>query len=302
MRLHGSITALATPFTLDGHVDFSAWTRLIEAQITAGTQAVVVAGSTGEAAALDETEYAELLRAAVACVAGRVPVLAGTGLSATGKTVRLSRDARALGADAVLVVTPPYVRPTQEGLRRHYLEVAEHGDAPVVLYNVPARTGSDLLPATVAQLASHPRIVAIKEARADAERMQALLGLRDDGFAVLSGDDTTACRALLAGADGVISVASNVVPARFRDLVDAAREARAAEAQALDVELQPVFALLGVEPNPVPLKALLAALGACDDMLRLPLLPLSQPHRAELASQVARVRALESRSRRPLAA
>ena len=300
MRPHGSITALATPFTLDGGVDFAAWEGLLARQIAGGTQAVVVAGSTGEAAALSDEEYVELLRAAVRYVAGRVPVIAGTGLSNTAKTVALCRLARSHGADAALVVTPPYVRATQEGLRRHYLEVADHGGLPVLLYNVPGRTGCDLQPETVAQLASHPNIVAIKEAVADAARMQALLALKSPQFAVLSGDDPTATRALRAGADGVISVASNAIPAAFRQLVDLGRAARADEAERLDAELQPVFAFLGIEPNPIPVKALLAELGLCRDALRLPLLPLSQ--RASLAAMAAQVRALESRYQSPLAA
>lgn len=302
MRLHGSITALATPFGADGEVDYGAWNRLLDRQLDGGTQALVVAGSTGEAPALEESEYVRLLASAVELVDGRVPVLAGAGLSNTARTVRLCRLAREHGADAALVVTPPYVRPTQEGLRRHYVEVAEQGGLPVVLYNVPARTGCDLLPETVAALAAHPAIVGIKEARAEPDRMQALLPLRGEAFALLSGDDPTACRALLAGADGVISVASNVAPASFRRLVDLARSAQADDARALDAELQPLYALLGVEPNPIPVKAVLAALGQCHDALRLPLLPLSQAHAEALRDGVARIRALESRHQPRLAA
>jgi 4-hydroxy-tetrahydrodipicolinate synthase len=199
-------------------------------------------------------------------------------------------------------VTPPYVRPTQEGLRRHYLDVAERGSLPLVLYNVPARTGCDLLPDTVAQLAPHPSIVGIKEARAEPERMQALLVLKRETFAVLSGDDPTACRAVCAGADGVISVASNAIPASFRALVDLASSNRGDAARVLDAELQPLFDLLGVEPNPIPVKAMLAALGVCHDVLRLPLLPLSSGHRTALESCIVQVRALESRHQSRLAA
>lgn len=300
MRPHGSITALATPFATNGDVDFDAWSALLARQLEAGTQAVVVAGSTGEAAALNDAEYVALLTAAVRIVAGRAPVIAGTGLSSTAKTVAQCRIAEAAGADAALVVTPPYVRPTQEGLRRHYLDVADHGGLPVLLYNVPGRTGCDLLPETVAQLAPHPGIVAIKEARPDAERMQALLALRSAGFAILSGDDPTACAAMLAGADGVISVASNVVPASFRRLAELARAARRDDAVALDTELQPVYALLGIEPNPIPVKAVLSELGLCRDVLRLPLLPLVQ--RSALAATTSLVRTLESRSQSALAA
>ena len=302
MRLHGSITALATPFGADGEVDYSAWNRLLERQLAAGTQALVVAGSTGEAPALDDAEYARLLETAASLANGRVPVLAGTGLSNTAKTVRQCRFAQEHGADVALVVTPPYVRPTQDGLRRHYLDVAERGGLPVVLYNVPGRTGSDLLPETVRVLASHPGIVAIKEARAEPERMEALLALRSDAFAVLSGDDPTACRALLAGADGVISVASNALPASFRHLVDLARAAQADEARRLDLELQPIWQLLGIEPNPTPVKAVLAALGLCEEALRLPLLPLSAAHTVALQEVVAKTRALETRHQPRLAA
>ena len=296
MHLSGSITALATPFTasgdLVGDLDLQAWERLLQSQIDAGTQGTVVAGSTGEANALGDDEYETLLRRAVALVAGRIPVLAGTGLSNTAKTIELTRRAAACGADAALVVTPPYVRPTQAGLVAHYRAVADDGALPVVLYNVPGRTGCDLLPATVAQLASHPRIVAIKEARAEPERMAELLGLRSPGFAILSGDDPTAARAMLAGADGVISVASNALPAAMRRLCDLARAGRRAEAEALDAELQPIFDFLGIEPNPIPVKAILARQGYGHG-LRLPLTVLSAAHAAAADAIAARIAELE---------
>ncbi|NUS60614.1 MAG: 4-hydroxy-tetrahydrodipicolinate synthase, partial [Lysobacter sp.] len=208
MRPTGSITALATPFTASGELDLDAWRRLLDLQLAGGTQAVVVAGSTGEAAALYDVEYDALLRSAVEHIAGRIPVIAGTGQSNTAKTIECTRRAKALGADAALVVTPPYVRPTQAGLIAHYNAVADDNALPIILYNVPGRTGCDMLPETVAALAGHERIVALKEARSDAERMDALIPLRTASFAILSGDDPTACRAMLAGADGVISVAS----------------------------------------------------------------------------------------------
>ena len=291
MRLTGSITALATPFTTDGELDLDAWRRLIDAQLEAGTQGLVVAGSTGEAAALFDVEFDALLRTAVQQVAGRVPVLAGTGLSNTVKTIEQTRRAAVLGADAALVVTPPYVRPTQDGLVAHFRAVANDGALPVVLYNVPGRTGCDLLPDTVAALAGHPRIIAIKEARNEPERMAALLPLADTGFAVLSGDDPTACRALLAGADGVVSVASNIVPTAFRMLCDLARKGDD-DAGQLDARLQPVFEFLGVEPNPIPVKAILAIRGVGHG-LRLPLLPLSAAHRDAAAHVAATADALE---------
>lgn len=291
MRLSGSITALATPFTAVGELDLDAWRRLLQLQLDGGTQAIVVAGSTGEAASLYDVEFDTLLRSAVELVAGRIPVIAGTGLSSTAKTVEQSRRAGALGADAALVVTPPYVRPTQAGLEAHYRAIADDGALPVVLYNVPGRTGCDLSPATGAMLAAHPRIVGVKEARSDPERMQAWLPLRGDGFAVLSGDDPTAARAMLAGADGTISVASNVAPSAFRRLCDLARAGEAEQAAALDAALRPLYEFLAVEPNPIPVKALLSRQGIGRG-LRLPLTPLSAEHVAEADSIADALRAL----------
>ena len=285
MRLSGSITALATPFTAAGELDLDAWRSLLQAQRDGGTRAVVVAGSTGEAAALFDAEYDTLLRAAVEELGGQLPVLAGTGLSSTARTIEQTRRAAALGADAALVVTPPYVRPTQSGLAAHFRAVADDGALPVILYNVPGRTGCDLLPETVAGLAGHERIAGIKEARNEPERMQALLPLRGDGFSVLSGDDPTAVRAMLAGADGVVSVASNVVPASFRRLCDLARGGEEAAARELDGRLRGLYDFLGIESNPIPLKALLARRGFGHG-LRLPLTTLSPEH-AALAERMA---------------
>ena len=300
MRLSGSITALATPFTASGEIDLDAWRRLLQAQLDGGIQAIVVAGSTGEAAALYDAEYDAILRSAVEQVGGRIPVLAGTGHSNTAKTIEQTRRAATAGADAALVVTPPYVRPTQAGLEAHYRAIADDGALPVVMYNVPGRTSCDLLPDTVAGLIAHERIVGIKEARNDAERMSAWLALRSDGFAVLSGDDPSACRAILAGADGVISVASNVLPRSFRRLCDLARAGDAA-AQDWDARMHAIYDFLGVEPNPIPLKALLQRLGIGHG-LRLPLLPLSPAHAGVAEHHVATILDLENACRDSLAA
>lgn len=292
MRLTGSITALATPFGVDGGLDPDAWHRLIALQLEAGTQGLVVAGSTGEAAALLDAEFDLLVRSAVEQVAGRVPVLVGTGMSNTGKTIEATRRAAAMGADAALVVTPPYVRPTPDGLVAHYRAVADDGALPVVLYNVPGRTGTDMQPAVVEVLAAHPRITGIKEADSSPARMEALLALRSAHFTVLSGDDPTACRALLAGADGVVSVASNVAPRSFRTLCDLARAGDADSARALDADLAELNAFLGVEPNPIPVKAILARQGLGHG-LRLPLLPLSAAHHARANAVADAVASLE---------
>jgi 4-hydroxy-tetrahydrodipicolinate synthase len=301
LRLTGSITALATPFTASGELDLDAWLRLLDDQLACGTQAVVVAGSTGEAAALFDIEYSALLRSAVEHIAGRIPVLAGTGQSNTAKTIEATRVAKALGADAALVVTPPYVRPTQAGLLAHYTALADDGALPIVLYNVPGRTGCDMLPETVERLATHERIVALKEARSEAERMDALLPLRSANFTVLSGDDPTACRAMLAGADGVVSVASNVLPCAFRQLCDLARGGDRAAAEALDARLLAINDFLGVEPNPIPVKALLAHAGIGHG-LRLPLLPLSAKYASRVPAIAADILAIETQLRDSVAA
>lgn len=283
MNIRGSICALATPFAADGALDLDAFGRLLDHQLAGGTQALVVAGSTGEAHMLEHTEFDHLLAFALERVAGRVPVIAGTGEAGTAKTVAMTRRARALGADAALVVTPYYVRPTQEGLRRHFLEVAEHGDLPLVLYNVPSRTGCDLLPATVAGLRQHPAIIGIKEARGDRERIAALVELVTPDFVYLSGDDGSASEAMLAGAAGTVSVVANLVPRAFRALCDAATAGDQAVAARQHAALEPLLQALNCAPNPIPVKAGLAALGLGLALPRLPLVELNEgPERARL--------------------
>ncbi|HEV2622052.1 MAG TPA: 4-hydroxy-tetrahydrodipicolinate synthase [Frateuria sp.] len=283
MDIRGSICALATPFGDDGSLDLPSFGRLLDHQLAGGTQAVVVAGSTGEAHMLEQDEFERLLAFAVERVAGRVPVIAGTGEAGTARTVAQTRRAAALGADAALVVAPYYVRPTQEGLRRHFLEVAEHGGLPVILYNVPTRTACDLLPDTVRPLRDHPAIVGIKEAVATGERIHALAELARADFVYLSGDDGTAGKAMLAGAAGTVSVVANLVPQAFRALCDAAtsgdREATARAHERLD----PLVQALNCVPNPIAVKAMLPALRLGSAQLRLPLLELADgPDRARL--------------------
>lgn len=285
LEITGSLCALATPFNADGVLDLAAVARLLDHQLEGGTQGIVVAGSTGEAHMLEESEYEQLLSFVVEHVDGRVPVIAGTGEAATSKTIALTRSARAWGADAALVVTPYYVRPTQEGLRRHFLEVAEHGDLPVLLYNVPTRTGCDLHPQIVAELREDPRIIGIKEANSDIERIRAIAQLARPGFVFLSGDDASAAEAMLHGATGVISVANNLVPAAFRALCDTARSGDRIKATAQMQSLKPLLEALNCAPNPIAVKAGLAELGLCESTVRLPLLELaSGPARTHLRS------------------
>lgn len=283
MNICGSICALATPFMADGALDLRSFGRLLDHQLEGGTQALVVAGSTGEAHMLEHDEFDRLLAFAVERVAGRVPVIAGTGEAGTAKTVALTRRARALGADAALVVVPFYVRPTQEGLRRHFLEVAEHGGLPVLLYNVPGRTGCDLLPSTVAALRDHPAIIGIKEARNDRERILATAELVSANFVYLSGDDATAGEAMLAGAAGTISVVANLVPQAFRALCDAATGGDRAATQRRHAEIEPLLQALDCTSNPIAVKAGLASLGLGLALPRLPLVELADgPDRQRL--------------------
>jgi 4-hydroxy-tetrahydrodipicolinate synthase len=283
LNIRGSICALATPFTADGALDLDAFGRLLDHQLVGGTQALVVAGSTGEAHMLEHDEFDRLLAFALERVAGRVPVIAGTGEAGTAKTVALTRRAKALGADAALVVTPYYVRPTQEGLRRHFLEVAEHGGLPVLLYNVPTRTGCDLLPPTVAALREHPAIVGIKEARGDRERITALAELVREDFVYLSGDDGSAGAAMLAGAAGTVSVVANLVPQAFRALCDAAVAGDRVATARCHAALEPLLQALNCAPNPIAVKAGLPLLGLGLALPRLPLVELNDgPDRARL--------------------
>ncbi len=283
MNIRGSICALVTPFAANGALDLAAFGRLLDYQIGGGTQALVVAGSTGEAHMLEHHEFDRLLAFALEHVGGRVPVIAGTGEAGTAKTVALTRRAQALGADAALVVTPYYVRPTQEGLFRHFTAVADEGGLPVILYNVPGRTGCDLLPDTVARLREHPAIIGIKEARGDHERISALAELVRADFVYLSGDDGSAGEAMLVGAAGTVSVVANLVPQAFRALCDAATGGDQAATGRCHAALEPLLRALDCAPNPIAVKAGMPALGLGLGLPRLPLVELNDgPDRARL--------------------
>ncbi|MBK6436431.1 MAG: 4-hydroxy-tetrahydrodipicolinate synthase [Rhodanobacteraceae bacterium] len=281
MQLHGSICALVTPFDACEQLDLHALDRLLDWHLASGTHGLVLAGSTGEAALLDDDEYRLLIAHSVLRMAGRMPIIAGIGSPSTRKTLDYARIAAEAGADAVLAVTPYYVRPTQHGLIAHYLHLAVESVLPIILYNVPGRTGCDLLPNTVAALAAHPNIIGIKEASAEPERMAALLMLQSANFAVLSGDDPTALHAMNAGAKGTISVAANVAPRAFALMCESALSAHPATHMAaveLNTKLRGLYAVLGLESNPIPAKWALHRLGHIDAIHRLPLTPLSAQH------------------------
>ncbi|CAN5319346.1 4-hydroxy-tetrahydrodipicolinate synthase [soil metagenome] len=283
-HLRGSQVALVTPMHSDGAIDQDGFARLIDWHADRGTTAVVVAGTTGESPTLTTAEKLGLFRRAVSEARGRLPIIAGTGSSSTAATVDLTRQAADTGVDAVLVVTPSYNRPTQEGLFCHFSAVADASAVPVLLYNVPGRTGCDLLPATVARLAAHPRIVGIKEATGGVARPREIRQLCDEEFLILSGDDPTACEMLLDGGDGVISVTANIAPAVMREMCEAALRADRAGACAADARLRELHSALFVEANPMPVKWALARLGLIQNGIRLPLTPLDDSHERAMES------------------
>jgi 4-hydroxy-tetrahydrodipicolinate synthase len=278
----GSITALVTPFNEADEIDFGALSTLVARQLDGGTAGLVIAGTTGEAPSLRGSEFERLLDNVVGQVAGQVPVIAGTGSASTDRTVEHTRLAAQIGADAVLVVTPYYVRPTQPGLMAHFRAVADASELPVILYNVPSRTSVDMQPETIAELAGHERIVGLKEAVGRMERVDALRALCGASFTLLSGDDSTCLEAMRHGARGVISVASNLVPGPFHQLCAAAARADWTAAGAVETGLRRLFDLLAVETNPIPVKWALQEMSLCSARLRLPLVALSERHRPAL--------------------
>jgi len=275
----GSMVALATPMRAgegpDTELDARALERLIEFHIAAGTDAIVAVGTTGESATLGEDEHCEVIRQVVRTVGGRVPVIAGTGANATTEALRLTRAAGEAGADACLLVTPYYNKPTQEGLYRHFRVIAEAVPIPQILYNVPGRTACDMLPETVGRLAEIDNIVGIKEATGEVGRVSRLRALCGDEFALLSGDDATALAFMLAGGGGVISVTANVAPRAMHELCAAATNGEPDRAHAINERLDPLHRDLFVEANPIPTKWALAEMGLIEAGIRLPLTWLS---------------------------
>ncbi|WAS93097.1 4-hydroxy-tetrahydrodipicolinate synthase [Nannocystis punicea] len=285
----GALTALITPMrrTAGGasELDEPALVALVEAQLAAGIHGLVPCGTTGEASTLSVGEHLRVVELVVKTVRGRVPVLAGAGANDTAKAIELAKACKAAGADGTLQVTPYYNRPTQAGLVAHFRAVAEASGLPVVVYNVPGRTGCDLQAETVAELAADPKIVGIKDATADlnrAARMRELLAHRRD-FALLSGDDFTVFPFLALGGHGVISVTSNVAPQWVAALCNAAAAGRWDDARALHDRHYPLARALFGQPNPIPVKAAVALQGRCTDDIRLPLLALDRPSRDGLA-------------------
>jgi 4-hydroxy-tetrahydrodipicolinate synthase len=273
--IKGSLVALVTPMDASGAVDFASLDALVDWHIAEGTDAIVAVGTTGESATLDVDEHLEVIRRTLARSAGRVPVIAGTGANSTTEAIELTQAAKSAGAQAALLVTPYYNKPPQEGLYRHYRKIAETVDLPLILYNVPGRTGCDMLPATVGRLAEIPGIAGIKEAKGELSRIRDLLALKlPSTFALYSGDDATARESILLGFHGDISVTANVAPRLMHELCVAALAGDAKLAAEIDARLVPLHRDLFVEPNPIPVKWALQQMGRIPAGIRLPLVPL----------------------------
>jgi 4-hydroxy-tetrahydrodipicolinate synthase len=276
----GSLVAIVTPMRPDGAVDLEAWARLLEFHLANGTNGIVIGGTTGESATLREAELRELTQRACAQLRGRVAVIAGAGTSSTADTVERVGWLSALPIDGLLLVTPAYNRPTQEGLYLHFAAAAAAARKPVLLYNVPARTAVDMKASTVARLSKVAGIVGVKEAVPEAPRVRELLDSCGKDFVVLSGDDVTARASIGAGARGVISVTANVAPRAMSEMVSAALAGDGAAAQRLDTRLSGLHRELFVEANPIPVKWALAQMGLIASGIRLPLTPLSAQYQA----------------------
>ena len=268
---HGSIVALVTPFDEQDRIDYDALRRLIEFHISAGTNGLVIAGTTGESATLDKGEHAELIRRAADMVEGRIPVIAGTGSNSTRQTVELSLELADAAIDGYLLVVPYYNKPVQEGLYQHFRTIANALDKPVMLYNVPGRTVADMLPETLARLADHPNIIGVKDATGDMERMKQHRALLPEGFRYFSGDDFTTLEFLRLGGHGVVTVSGNVAPRQVSDLCRSVADGEIEKAAEIDDSLQPLNTALFVESNPIPVKWALHEMGLISSAIRLPL-------------------------------
>ena len=281
--LQGALTAIVTPFTKSGAVDFPAFRKLLRRQLDAGINGIVVCGSTGEAVTLNDKEYAEVIRFAVKEIAGRVPVIAGAGSNNTARAIELSKIAQAQGVVGLLHVSPFYNKPTPNGLVAHYKAITKAVNLPVILYNVPSRTGSNVLPATVIRIAKEvPGVVAIKEAAGKIDQFRDIIKDAPKGFVVLSGDDAITLEAMRLGARGCISVVANEVPKEFTELCQSALAGNWKKAQELHLRLLPLMDINFIESNPIPVKTALSMMGLIQESFRLPLVPMESQNKPKL--------------------
>lgn len=281
--IQGSIVAIVTPMFEDGSVDWKGLEKLVEWHIAQGTNSIVAVGTTGEASTLSMAEHTKVIAEIIRVANKRIPVIAGTGANSTREAIELTKEAKDLGADAALLVTPYYNKPTQEGLYQHYKAIAEAVDLPQILYNVPGRTGVDMLNETVIRLADIPQIIGIKDATGDVPRGQALIeGLHGKDMTVYSGDDATAYQLMGLGAKGNISVTANVAPKEMSEICAAALAGDAERAEALNNKVANLHNILFCESNPIPVKWALHEMGLIGTGIRLPLTPLAEQYRTPL--------------------
>ncbi len=283
----GSLVALVTPFDSDNRVDYASLKGLIDFHVAQGSNGLIIAGTTGEAATLSKAEHRELTATAVELSAGRLPIIAGTGSNSTSQTIELSLEVGDTGIDAYLLVVPYYNKPMQEGMYRHFATVADAVEQPVMLYNVPGRTVADMLPETIGRLAQHGNIFGIKEATGDLDRLAAIQALVGDDFMLYSGDDFTLLPFIEQGGHGVVTVSGNVVPAAVAELCRLATAGEADRAKALDVTLQPLNEALFVESNPIPVKWAVSQMGLMGARLRLPLTDFDGQYHAQMLAAMA---------------
>ncbi len=286
MNLQGSIVAIVTPFKA-GRVDEEALTALIEFHLAAGTNGIVPCGTTGESATLTHEEHKRVIELTVKVTGGRIPVIAGSGSNSTEEAVSLTLHAKSAGADGALLITPYYNKPTQEGLYQHYKKIAESVDIPIVLYNIPGRTGVNMLPETVARLMPFKSIVGIKEGSGSIQQVAELIHLCGKRLTVISGDDAITLPMMALGAKGAISVTANIAPADMAKMTTAALSGDIAGAQDWHNRLYPLHKVLFLETNPIPVKAALAFMGKCSEEVRLPLTPISEDNKACLKTVMA---------------
>lgn len=281
--IRGSIVAIVTPMLEDGSVDWKGLEKLVEWHIEQGTNSIVAVGTTGEASTLSVAEHALVIKEIIRVANKRIPIIAGTGANSTHEAIELTKEAKDLGADAALLVTPYYNKPTQEGLYQHYKAIAEAVDLPIILYNVPGRTGVDMQNETVIRLADIPNIVGIKDATGDITRGQALIeGLQGKSMTVYSGDDVTAYQLMAHGAQGNISVTANVIPKQMSEICAVALSGNPIQAEQLNNQVANLHNILFCESNPIPVKWALHEMGLIGTGIRLPLTPLAEQYRTSL--------------------
>jgi 4-hydroxy-tetrahydrodipicolinate synthase len=283
----GVYTALITPFTPDGAIDEAALRRIVNHQIEAGITGLVPMGTTGESPTVTHAENIRVIEIVIEAAAGRVPVIAGTGSNSTSEAIDMTRQARKLGAAASLQVAPYYNKPSQEGFYRHFMAIADEVDLPLIVYNIPGRTGKNIETPTLLRMVDHPNITAVKEASGSLPQMMDVLAAVPDDFDVLSGDDNLAVPLTLLGGHGVISVASNVIPGRMVELIRAARANDVVRARAEHYALLPLFKSLLMDTNPIPVKYMMHRAGFCSETYRLPMVPLAADDRTRIDAIVA---------------